>query len=70
MLILKSLGTLLNPTKERDIYMWSNFVDRLTDIPTLTCTILSFVIPLAVYKINKIFHKNTDPPWKRDETDT
>ena len=50
--------------------MWSNFVDRLTDVPTMICTILSFVIPLAVYKFNKMFHKNTDPPWKRDETDT
>lgn len=50
--------------------MWSNLVDRFTDGPTMICTILSFVIPIFVYKVNQIFHKNTDQPWKRNETDT
>lgn len=49
--------------------MWEMLKDRLTDVTTMICTLLSFAIPFTIYKINKIFHKNTNPPWKRkDET--
>lgn len=44
--------------------MWSLLVDRLTDVTTLVCTILSFAIPFTVYQINRAFHKNTNPPGK------
>ena len=64
----KSQETLLNRIKERNINMWNVIIDRLTDVTTMVCTILSFVIPLTVYKINKIFHQNTDPSWKKNNS--
>lgn len=57
-------GILLNQIK-KELAMWSLLVDRLTDVTTLVCTILSFAIPFTVYQINRTFHKNTNPPWKR-----
>ncbi len=44
--------------------MWNIFIDHLTNVTMMICTVLSFVIPFTVYKIDKIFHKNMNPPWK------
>lgn len=49
--------------------MWSIFIDHLTNLTMIICTVLSFVIPFTVNKINKIFHENTNPPWKRNNSD-
>lgn len=46
--------------------MWKILIDRLTDLTTMICTILSFVIPITVHKINQTFHKRTNPPWKKN----
>lgn len=48
--------------------MWNIIIERLTDVTTMICTILSFVIPFTIYKINKIFHQHTDPSWKKNNS--
>ncbi|GAA0305413.1 hypothetical protein GCM10008924_23900 [Gracilibacillus halotolerans] len=37
----------------------------LPDRMVMICTILSFLIPLTVYKANKKLHEHGDPPWKK-----
>jgi len=34
---------------------------------TIVCTILAFVVPFAVYKINEKIHMKLDPPWKQED---
>lgn len=41
-------------------------MERFTDLPTIICTLLSFLIPFTIYKINKNISRNTNPPWKKD----
>ncbi len=33
------------------------------------CAVLSFVIPFAVYRINRRWHRYGDPPWKKERED-
>lgn len=40
--------------------------DRITGF-TLFCTLLAFVIPFTIYKINEKIHLNSDPPWKQED---
>ena len=35
----------------------------------LICTVLAFVVPYSVYKINQKLHENGDPAWKKDGYD-
>lgn len=44
--------------------MWHTIVQYMTDWLRVLCTILAFVIPFAIYKINARLHKYGDPPWK------
>lgn len=46
--------------------MWNNLSERILDLGNVICLILSFLIPLIIYKINHLFRKNTDPPWKKE----
>ena len=50
-----------------DDYMWENLIGRLPEKLILLCTVLSFLIPYLIYKINQKLHKYADPPWKKDE---
>jgi hypothetical protein len=31
------------------------------------CTVLAFLIPFLVYKVNQKLHENGDPTWKKEE---
>ena len=46
--------------------MWTNLVERILDLGNVICTLLSFLIPFIIYKINNVLHKNIDPPWKKE----
>ncbi|ASK61196.1 hypothetical protein CFK37_02805 [Virgibacillus phasianinus] len=50
--------------------MWANLVGRMPEFMVIICTLLAFVIPYLVYKLNKRLHKYGDPPWKKTITDT
>ncbi|WP_171691502.1 hypothetical protein [Paenibacillus germinis] len=41
------------------------FVQLLPSWKVFLCTVLAFVIPYSVNKINEILHKYGDPPWKK-----
>lgn len=47
--------------------MWDQIVGALPNKLILLCTILSFLIPYIIYKINAKLHGFGDPPWKREE---
>lgn len=47
--------------------MWNIIVERFPGMLTVICTILAYVIPFFIYKINQRLHKDVDPPWKNDE---
>jgi len=47
--------------------MWENIIGFLPNKLILICTVLSFLIPYSIYKINAKLHEIGDPPWKREE---
>ncbi|WP_188455077.1 hypothetical protein [Virgibacillus oceani] len=47
--------------------MWTKYLGGLDDILVLICTVLAFLIPLIIYKVNRKFHGFGDPPWKEKE---
>jgi len=47
--------------------MWNLVVEYITDWLRVICTILAFVIPYGVYKINQRLHDYGDPAWKKQE---
>ncbi|NLY79741.1 MAG: hypothetical protein GX072_07590 [Lysinibacillus sp.] len=42
-------------------------VERFPGMYTVVCTVLAFLIPFFVYKINERIHLNADPPWKKED---
>jgi len=46
-------------------------LDRITgvlqDSLIMICTVLTFVIPYSIYKINGKLHDIGDPPWKKED---
>lgn len=46
-------------------------LDRITgafsESLIIICTVLSFLIPYSVYKINTKLHDIGDPPWKKED---
>lgn len=46
------------------------FLESVTEPLRVTCTILAFVIPYTIYKINMFLHERGDPPWKKEEKGT
>lgn len=51
--------------------MWEFLKDHILNLEWLTvlCTILSFIIPYTIYKVNQALHAYGDPPWKQNEND-
>lgn len=47
--------------------MWDKLIGVLPSKVVLLCTVLSFLIPYAISKINTKLHEFGDPPWKREE---
>lgn len=50
--------------------MWENIVGRIPSFAILICALLSALIPLCIYNINKVIHKHGDPPWKKEDKNT
>ena len=46
--------------------MWDIVKERI-DLLVVLCTILAYVIPFTIYKINQQLHKKNNPPWKNDD---
>nr|WP_204669689.1 hypothetical protein [Gracilibacillus alcaliphilus] len=44
--------------------MWEKLMGVLPEKLILLCTVLSFLIPYVIYKVNQKLHKYGDPPWK------
>ncbi|MBB6453358.1 hypothetical protein HNQ94_001806 [Salirhabdus euzebyi] len=47
--------------------MWGDMFGRLPSGLIFTCTLLSFLIPYTIFKVNQFIHKHADPPWKKGE---
>ena len=47
--------------------MWNIILEHLPGKLTIICTILAYVIPFSVYKINRKLHKDNNPPWKKEQ---
>ncbi|HLR08950.1 MAG TPA: hypothetical protein VK136_06765 [Bacillota bacterium] len=47
--------------------MWDRLLDTLSDKMILFCTVLSFLLPYMVYKVNTWLHDYGDPPWKKED---
>lgn len=48
--------------------MGSLFLQSVTEPLRVSCTILAFIIPYVIYKINLKLHEYGDPPWKKEDT--
>lgn len=46
--------------------MWEQIIGYLPNKIIIVCTVLSFLIPYAIFKINSKLHEFGDPPWKQD----
>ncbi len=46
-------------------YMIDLLIGFLPDKLILICTIIAFVVPHSVYKINEKLHEDGDPAWKK-----
>jgi hypothetical protein len=44
--------------------MWEKIFGYVPPGAVLVCAMLSVVIPLTIYFINKKLHEMGDPPWK------
>ncbi|WP_176555774.1 hypothetical protein [Virgibacillus ndiopensis] len=47
--------------------MWDKYMGGLADSLVIFCTVLAFLIPFTIYKLNRKLHGFGDPPWKKDE---
>ncbi|WP_058304105.1 hypothetical protein [Gorillibacterium timonense] len=43
---------------------------RIPSIEVMGYTVLAFLIPYAVYRVNQLLHQYGDPPWKKETPDT
>lgn len=53
---------------------WEGVSDKMDELLgflpgklVLICTLLAFLVPFSVYKINQKLHENGDPTWKKEE---
>ncbi|WP_377559037.1 hypothetical protein [Ornithinibacillus salinisoli] len=42
-------------------------MERVPSMIGIFCTLLAFLVPYVIYKVNQKFHREADPPWKREE---
>ncbi|GGN54432.1 MULTISPECIES: hypothetical protein [Oceanobacillus] len=47
--------------------MWSMITERIPSLLGVFCTVLAYLIPLSIYKVNQKLHEDADPPWKKEE---
>jgi uncharacterized membrane protein YdcZ (DUF606 family) len=47
------------------MHMWAAIVDKLPSWRVLSGALGAFVIPWAIYVINRKLHEYGDPPWKK-----
>ncbi|MCT1904314.1 hypothetical protein M3C91_16430 [Oceanobacillus sojae] len=47
--------------------MWDRLSGVLPNYLILLCTVLSFLVPYVIYKVNQKLHKYGDPPWKHSK---
>ncbi|WP_217587828.1 hypothetical protein [Lentibacillus saliphilus] len=47
--------------------LWKQILLTFQEWLIIFCTILAFVIPFTIYKINQKLHEYGDPPWKKEE---
>ncbi|MEW9676094.1 hypothetical protein ABRT01_07920 [Lentibacillus sp. L22] len=47
--------------------MWTRILELLPEPIVIFYTIVAFLVPLVIYKINRKLHRFGDPPWKEDE---
>ena len=50
--------------------MWDYIMNNLPDGITIFCSILAFVIPYVIYKVNQMLHAAADPPWRKEDMDS
>ena len=41
------------------------FIGFLPDNLVLICTVIAFILPYSIYKLNKKLHEDGDPAWKK-----
>ncbi|WP_188691274.1 hypothetical protein [Pullulanibacillus camelliae] len=39
----------------------------ITSSLVIYCTVISFLTPLTLWRINEILHQKGDPPWKKED---
>lgn len=49
--------------------MWNLLQESMANGLIVTCTILAFVIPYAIDKLNTMLHNYGDPPWKKEDAE-
>ncbi|RHW35801.1 hypothetical protein D1B33_11910 [Lysinibacillus yapensis] len=42
-------------------------MERFPGMFTVICTLLAYMIPFTIYKINQKIHLKLDPPWKQGD---
>jgi len=47
--------------------LWHMITERLPDMTVYLTTVIAFILPYSIYKINDKLHERGDPPWKKDE---
>ncbi|MUV38565.1 hypothetical protein JNUCC1_02419 [Lentibacillus sp. JNUCC-1] len=47
--------------------LWYELVLAVKEPMIVICTVISFVVPFGVYKINQMLHQYGDPPWKQED---
>jgi len=48
-----------------NVYMVEAFIGFLPDNLVLICTVIAFILPYSIYKLNKKLHEDGDPAWKK-----
>ncbi|ENH96629.1 hypothetical protein J416_09639 [Gracilibacillus halophilus YIM-C55.5] len=46
----------------------SKLLEFVPERIVIICTILAFLFPYIIHKINQLLHKNGDPPWKKNKS--
>ncbi len=47
--------------------MWERFLGILPEKMIVFCTLVTFLVPYLIYKLNQKLHKKGDPPWKKED---